>query len=130
MIMEARGFTTRTARITLERERYIKIKMLSRAVVDAEDALDNLLVIKNLSNGEKTLKLFDARGDWSITAEAKKVSQKNFTSENTIARAYIVDSFLTKVLLNFFQSFTRKEVPEEFFNHEEEAIAWLLSHRK
>lgn len=128
--MEARGLTTRTARITLEREGYIKVKMLSGAVVDDEDALDNLLVIKNLSGGEKTLKLIDIRGSWSITPEGKKVSQKNFSAENTIARAYIVDSFLTKVLLSFFQTFSRKEVPEEFFNHENEAITWLLSHKK
>jgi hypothetical protein len=125
--MEARGLITRTAKITLERGGYIKIKMLCGALVDTEDALDNLLVIKNLSEGRKTLKLVDIRGKWSITPEAKKVSKKNFTSENTIARAYIVDSYLTKVLLSFFQSFSNQEIPEEFFNHEDEAIAWLLS---
>ena len=128
--MEARGLTTRTAKITLEREGYIRIKMLSGAVVDSEDALDNLLVIKNLSEGKKTLKLVDIRGKWSITSEAKKVTQKNFTPENTIARAYVVDSYLTKVLLAFFQSFSSKDIPEEFFNHEDEAVAWLLSHKK
>jgi hypothetical protein len=129
MTTQARGIITRTARITLERDGYIKIKMLSGSVVDIEDALDNLLVIKNLSEGKRTLKLVDARGNWSITAEGKKVTQKNFTPENTIARAYLVDSYLTKMLLNFFQSFTRKNVPEEFFNHEKEAVDWLLSHK-
>jgi hypothetical protein len=129
MTTQARGLITRTARITLERDGYIKIKMLSGSVVDVEDALDNLLVIKNLSESKRTLKLVDARGNWSITPEGKKVTQKNFTAENTIARAYIVDSYLTKMLLNFLQSFSRKEVPEEFFNHEDEAVEWLLSHK-
>jgi hypothetical protein len=128
--MEARGLTTRTARITIEKAGYIKIKMLAGSVVDAEDALDNLLVIKNLSEGRKTLKLIDIRGNWSVTSEAKKVTKKNFTPENTFARAYLVDSFLTKMLLSFFQSFSSKGIPEEYFNHEDEAVAWLLSHNK
>src|SRR5688572_2875115 len=127
--MPTNHFTTRTAEISLEKEGYIKIKMIPGSVVDTEDALDNMLVIKNLSEGKKTLKLMDARGNWSITAEARKVSQKNFTPETTLARAYIVDSYLTKIMLSFFQSFTNKNIPEEFFNKEDEAIEWLLSHK-
>jgi len=101
--MPTNHFTTRTAEISLEKEGYIKIKMIPGSVVDTEDALDNMLVIKNLSEGKKTLKLMDARGNWSITAEARKVSQKNITPETTLARAYIVDSYLTKIMLSFFQ---------------------------
>lgn len=127
--MHSTHFTTRTAKISLE-DGYIKIIMLPGVVIDAEDALDNLLVIKNLSSGNKMLKLVDARGNWSMTSEAKAVSKKNFSSETTLARAYIVDSFLTKVMLNFLRSFTEKKVPEEFFNHEEDAKAWLLSLKK
>ncbi len=122
--------TTRTAKISLEKEGYLKIQMLPDIILDAEDALDNMLVIKNLSAGKKMLKLIDARGKWSMTPEARKVSKKNFAAETTIARAYIIDSFLTKLTLNFLMSFSDKKVPEEFFNHEEEAITWLLSFKK
>lgn len=122
--------TTRTAKISLEKEGYIKIQMLPDVIVDAEDALDNMLVIKNLSDGKKRLKLIDARGKWNMTPEARKVSKKNFSPETTLARAYIIDSFLTKLTLNFLTSFSEKKVPEEFFNHEEEAITWLLSFKK
>jgi hypothetical protein len=127
--MQTSHFTTRTANISLEKEGYLKIDMLPDVVVDAEDALDNLLVIKNLCAGKKTLKLVDARGKWSMTTEARKVSKKNFSPETTLARAYIVDSFLTKIMFNFLRSFTEKKVPEEFFNHEEEAVTWLLSNK-
>ncbi len=123
-------FTTRTANISLEKEGYIKISILPGSVIDVEDALDNLLVIKNLSAGKKMLKLFDARGKWSMTSAAKKVSEKNSSPENTLARAYIIDSFLTKIMFNFFRSFSSPDVPEDFFNDETEAIAWLLSHKK
>lgn len=104
--------------------------MLPNNVVDVEDALDNMLVIKNLSAGKKMLKLVDARGNWSTTSEARKVSSKNFSPETTIARAYIVDSFLTKLMFNFLRSFTEKKVPEEFFNNEEEAVTWLLTYKE
>lgn len=126
--MQNTSFTTRTTKISLENG-YLWIVMLPDVVVDAEDALDNMLVIKNLSAGKKMLKLIDVRGNWSMTSEARKVSKKNFAPETTIARAYIVDSFLTKVMLNFLRSFAENKVPEEFFNHEEEAITWLLSHK-
>ncbi len=128
--MPKNHLTTRTAKISLEKEGYIKISILPDSIIDTEDALDNLLVIKNLSEGKKMLKLFDARGKWSMTSEAKKVSKKNVSPENTVARAYIIDSFLTKVMFNFFRSFTRLEVPEDFFNNEQEAIDWLLSFKK
>lgn len=125
--MQTTRFITRTAKISLEKEGYLKIVMLPEVVVDAEDALDNMLVIKNLCAGKKLLKLVDARGKWSMTTEARKISTKNFTPETTLARAYLVDSFLSKLMLNFLRSFSEKKVPEEFFNDEEEAITWLLS---
>jgi hypothetical protein len=128
--MQDSHFITRTAKISIEKEGYLKIEMLPGVVIDVEDALDNMLVVKNLSAGKKMLKLVDARGNWSMTREAKKVSSKNFSPETTLARAYIVDSYLTKVMFNFLRSFTEKKVPEEFFNHEGEAVTWLLTYKK
>jgi plasmid stability protein len=128
--MPKNHLTTRTAKISLEKEGYIKISILPDTIIDTEDALDNLLVIKNLSEGKKMLKLVDARGNWSMTSEAKKVSKKNVSPENTIARAYVIDSFLTKVMFNFLRSFNKPNTPEDFFNDEKEAIDWLLSFKK
>jgi len=61
-------FTTRTAKISLEKEGYLKLAIIPGVTVDAEDALDNLIVIKNLSAGKKMLKLVNARGNWSMTS--------------------------------------------------------------
>ena len=118
---------TRTAEINLDKRGFMKIKILPDSIIDVEDALDNLLVIKSFSEGKKTPKLIDLRGQWKMTKEAKEVSKKNVSAENTIARAYIIDSYLTKVMLSFFQSFQSKELPQQFFNSEEDAIQWLLS---
>jgi len=41
---------TRTAEISLEKEGYIKIKIVPFSVIDEDDALDNLVVVKNISS--------------------------------------------------------------------------------
>lgn len=118
---------TRTAQISLENQDYVKIKILKGAIIDEEDALDNFLVIKNLSDGHKKLKLIDLRGKWKFTSKGKKVAGKGLSSKNTIARAYIIDSFFTKLKMNFFESASDFRVPRMFFTNEKEAITWLLS---
>lgn len=118
---------TRTAEIYIHKKGFLSIKILEGSIIDAEDALDNLLVIKTLSKGHKMLKLVDLRGKWTITKYAKEVSKKNVSAENTIARAYITDSFITKITLRFFQSFKNPGVPQAFFTNTQEAEVWLLS---
>lgn len=120
---------TRTAEISLEKEGYIKFKIIPGSVVDAEDALDNFLVLKTLSGGKKMLKLIDLRGKWKFTKKAREVSKKNISPENTIARAYITDSVFTKLLFIFFKSFDKQGAAQAFFTDENEAIKWLLSQR-
>ncbi len=117
---------TRTAEISLEKEGYIKFKIIPGSVIDKEDALDNFLVIKTLSQGKKTRKLIDLRGNWKFSKKARELSKKHVSPENTIARAYITDSFFTKLLLNFFKSFDHQGAPQAFFDNEKEAIEWLL----
>jgi len=125
--MQLKKQNTRTAEISLDKRGFMKIKILPDSIIDVEDALDNLLVIKSYSSGKKILKLIDLRGRWTMTKTAKEVSKKNVSAENTIARAYVIDSYLTKIMLSFFQSFQSKELPQQFFNSEEDAIKWLLS---
>jgi hypothetical protein len=122
-------YKTRTAEISLENEGYILIKLLSDVIIDDADALDNLLVIKNLSGNEKQLKLVDIRGDVVLTPKAKDVSKNLVANKNTIARAYLVDSFLTGLLKTFFESFTKPAVPQKFFTNKEAAVKWLLSRK-
>ena len=123
-------FKTRTAEISLEKEGYIKIKIIAGSIIDEGDALDNFLVLKNLSNNQKKLKLIDLRGQWKFTSKGKETAKKNGSAKNTIARAYIIDSLLTKILMKFFDSFTRPDVPQLFFTNEKEAVKWLMSLKK
>jgi hypothetical protein len=118
---------TRTAEISLENEGYIQIKLVSDIIIDDADALDNLLVVKNISGNEKRLKLIDIRGNVVLTPKAKEVTKKQVSNKNTIARAYLVDSYLTGLLKTFFESFSKPDVPQKFFTKKDEAVKWLLS---
>ena len=128
--MSDKCFNTRTAEISLEKEGYIKLKIIAGSVIDEEDALDNLLVVKNLSDGQKKLKLIDLRGQWKFTAKGKKITEKNTSTKTTIARAYIIDSLLTKITMKFFESFSRPSLPQKFFSNEKEAVKWLLTFKE
>jgi hypothetical protein len=100
-------------------------------VVDKEDALDNMLVIKNICGNQKTLKLIDLRGKWRITPEARRVTEKNTSETTTIAVAYIIDSFPTKITLRFLQAIGKGPgIPQEFFRTEKKAIEWLMQFKK
>lgn len=121
---------TRTAEIRIDSNGFLVFKIKPGSVIDEEDALDNFLVIKTLTKNKKFPKLIDLRGNWKMTKKAKEVSRKNISPENTIARAYIIDSLLTRLMLNFFKSFTKPEVPQEFFKNENDAVNWLLSFNK
>ena len=126
--MPVKLLITRTAEISLEKDGFIKFKFIEGAIIDAEDALDNFLVIKTLSGGKKIAKLIDLRGKWKFTKKAREASKKMTGPENTTARAYIIDSFLTKLLLNFFKNFDKDKLPQSFFTDEQEAIDWLIKH--
>lgn len=124
--MQKKAYKTRTAEITDEGD-FIRLKVIWGSVVDVEDALDNMLVLKNVSGGRKTLKLVDLRGKWRITPEARKVTEKNVSEHSTIAAAYIIDSFLTHITLRFLKAVGRiPGIPQEFFKSEKKAIDWLL----
>lgn len=128
--MTATIHKTRTAEISFEEDSYVYVKLIPNSVIDEADALDNLLVIKTISGNSKQLKLIDSRGKITLTPKAVEVSKKNVSDKNTLARAYLVDSFLSTVLRSFFESFQRSEIPQKFFTKKEEAVKWLLTFKK
>lgn len=120
---------TRTAEVSIDSRGFLRFKIIEGSVIDEEDALDNLLVIKNITDNKKMLKLIDLRGSWKMTKKAREVSEKNVSPKNTIARAYIIDNLLTKLLFKFFKSFSSSACPQEFFTRETEAVEWLLNQK-
>lgn len=94
--------------------------------LDYEDALDNSLVMKNLTGGKKTLKLIDARADFSITNKAQAYIDETDLKQ-TIARAVVKGGSFSGMLINFFSSLSKPKVPTRIFQSYDEAYQWLLT---
>ena len=120
---------TRTAEIFLDENNIVHLIMFSMVVVDIEDAIDNFLVIKNITQGKKHLRLIDARKFFKIDNKAKKFIDKKEMQENTIARAIFISNNARKTAANFFLRFNANKIPTKFFTDYNEAIDWLKTLR-
>ena|ERR1700740_1350547 len=118
--------STRTAKISLDENGVLYFKMMKGIHLDYEDAIDNALVIKKLTDDKPTLKLVDARLGWTIDKKAEKFIRSNEVKEKTIARAVLKSSALSSILSNFFSKLNRPKVPTQIFTDYNEAYKWLL----
>ena len=121
---------TRTAEIWKDDKGIIWLQVLEGAAIDKEDAADNLLVVKNLSDNKPVLRILDSRNKWNISNEAKEYTETAFKHTNTVAYAVLVNSFTDKILRNFILNFNRPDMPVKTFTNETEAITWLLAFKK
>lgn len=120
---------TRTAQIYLDENGILHLIMNARVVVDVEDAIDNHLVIKNITQNKPCVRLIDIRKVFKIDKKAKVYIDKKQTQANTIARAILMSSGLRKSTANFFVKFNSNLIPTKFFIDYDEAIEWLRTYQ-
>jgi hypothetical protein len=118
---------TRTAKIHLDENNILHLMINKNAIVDYEDAMDNFLVIKSLTNRKSFLKLIDIRYEVKFSIKAKHFLDTKDVQEKTIARAILINSTVKRVTFNFFTQFNSHEIPTKFFIDKKEAIKWLLT---
>jgi hypothetical protein len=118
---------TRTAKIFIDENNILQILLYKNAVIDYEDAIDNVLVVKKLTKGESCLKLIDIRYHVKIEAKAQHFIDTKDVQNKTIARAVLINSSVVKVTFNFFAKFNSNQIPTKFFTIKKEAIEWLKS---
>lgn len=129
--MPRESVKTRTAEFFLDDDDIMHIVMLPEVLVDELDVYDNNLVIRNLSQGKKTARLFDARPDgWSMTDAAKIQAKKQFNPDLAFGIAILIKSGITSSLMNFFSRFSYHQIPTRYFTEEAEAVSWLKSLKK
>ncbi|MCD6065767.1 MAG: hypothetical protein K0S33_593 [Bacteroidetes bacterium] len=103
--------------------------MLKDVQLDYEDALDNALVIKRLSNDRQVLKLIDARENFSMDKKALDFI-RSVDLKQTLARAVVKGSGLSNLLQNFFAGISKPKVPTKVFSDYDKAYNWLLTMQK
>ncbi len=120
---------TRTAQIYLDENGILHLVMNVRVVVDVEDAIDNHLVIKDITQNKPCVRLIDIRKVFKIDKKAKIFIDKKQTQANTIARAILMSNGLRKSTANFFVKFNSNLIPTKFFINYDEAIEWLRTYQ-
>ncbi len=118
---------TRTCELFVDEFGILHVKILAGVIIDIEDAADNFLVVRDLSKGKPIIKLVDARASFKIDKKAQVFVQTENNPDKNIARAIIVNSFLTKYLTQFFLGLETPHIPVKIFTSEKKAIEWLKS---
>lgn len=121
--------STRTCEIFLDEFGILHLKIFGGVIIDREDAADNFLVARHLTNGEPVLKLVDARKIYKIKKEARAFIEKENDPKKHIAKAILVNSFIAKYIKEFFLRQENQKFPVKIFTSEKEAIEWLKSFR-
>ena len=121
--------TTRTATIFMDENNVLQMVMLEGVRLDYEDALDNGLVIKNLTAGKPTLKLIDGRLNFSMDKKAREFI-RSMDTKQTIARAVVKSSRFGAIIINFFTRISKPAVPTRIFTNYEEAYNWLMGFKE
>ncbi|MDP1801587.1 MAG: hypothetical protein Q8L81_09555 [Bacteroidota bacterium] len=116
---------TRTCEFYVDEHDILHAIMLPDVVVDYEDALDNFLVIKNLTNSKPMLRLIDLTGNPKFLTKAKKLLDNKEVNKIALARAIVTSNAVKKVSFNFFIKLNASKIPTKFFTNYSEAIVWL-----
>jgi hypothetical protein len=118
---------TRTAKIFLDENNILHLMICRHATLDYEDALDNYLIVKNLTKGKPCFKLIDIRYQVKIEQRAKLFLDTKDVQSKTLARAILINSTVKRKTFNFFIKFNLQKTLTKFFTKEEEAKEWLRS---
>jgi len=121
--------TTRTATIFMDDNNVLHIIMIKSVRLDHEDALDNALVIKRLTQGNKALKLIDARLNFTMDKKARTFVN-SVDLKQTIARAVVKGSAFSSLMLTFFTKLNKPKTPTKIFSDYDEAYKWLLTFKE
>ena len=122
-----KAIETRTASIHIDENNIIHIVIKKDICIDYEDAIDNVLVIKNLTKNNPCLKLIDMRNNCSVEKKASDFVNTQEIKQKTIGRAIIKGFAFNKLLINFLIKLNKPETPTRMFTDYDEAYKWLLS---
>ncbi len=90
---------------------------------DVERQFDTYRTL-GVSPTNKAILLVDATHDFEMTKEARDLSAAK-AKEYFTAAAIVSNSFTTRLLINFLNSFYNFGIPIKMFATEEDAITWL-----
>jgi hypothetical protein len=116
---------TRTGEFFVDENTILHVIMFNDVIVDYEDALDNFLVIKNITNNQPCVKFIDLLNKPKFEKKAKRFLENKEVQTMTKAHAILTTNSVQKISLNFFVRFNTSNIPTKFFTDRSEALEWV-----
>ena len=93
-------------------------------VEELEHAMENMEAIKKFNDGD-LYPMVNILPEGHVTNEARKFYATS--KPHAVCSAMVTNSFLQKILGNFFLNFNRVDIPIRLFTDPEEAESWAKS---
>ena len=103
--------TTRTVEAFIDETGILHIKVFDRIKIDLADAVNNLLAFKQLSAGQRRLKLVEGRSYWKSTKDARNYSLKDDIPQRTIAKAVLVRGIIDLLICALLIKRSNPKIP-------------------
>jgi hypothetical protein len=116
---------TRTQEMVLDEQGIVCCKVLEGAQIDLEDAKENVMAVRVLSNNKRVPVFVDVSGSKGGTKEARNYFASEEVAEVQTACAFLVKSPFSYLIGNFFLGLNRTKFPFQLFQTEEKAKEWL-----
>ena len=116
---------SRTQRMWLGEDGILYALVIPGSETTGEDALEIIEIEKKLIQGKKRPVFVDNRGVKSITREGREHLSGEEYSKISLAVAALVESPVSKVIMNIYMSLNKPIFPTRVFTSQDEAIAWL-----
>lgn len=127
--MEKEVIEITAAKISLEKDGILRIKMKDGADIELDDVKEIIETHLKLSKGKKVPVLTDARKVKAISREARQSSAEE-SSKISLANAVLVNSPLSRTLGRLYLGINKPSYPTKLFTSEDKAIKWLNGFNK
>ena len=118
---------TSTAEMYVDDDGILRLKLLNGSVITLENLKETYTVFKQLLGNKQVLLLLDARVKYKFSKAAREFAASKNANLNRVATAYLINSFVGRVMANFYIRFNKPAVPTKIFTTEEAALIWLKS---
>ncbi len=116
---------TQTERIVLDDSGIVICTVFKGALLNLDNAKENILAVKKMANGKVIPVLVDIRQAKGVDKEARAYLAGTEAGAVQNACALLVGSPLSQLIGNFFLGLNKTQFPTRLFNNEEKAMQWL-----
>jgi hypothetical protein len=121
---------TRTARLGLNVDGTVVVRIRPGAIQTLQDARENLAEAIAATGGQRRPLLIDIRGAQPLGADARHQYSGTALDDSFVALAMLIDgSPLSTMMGNVYLRIARPGIPARLFTEETRAIEWLTRQR-